>query len=153
MSSLSTCSKSLRETNGLLFKFLWDGKGDKIKQTEMIADYCNGGQKMLDIMELKKSLKIAWKLKYISDECKSNGKCFFYFHLSKMGGKLVFLGNLSKKGGTKLNVKNNFLQKLLEIWADSNYRDSFVSQRDLSGNLIWNNSLVRIAGKTVFYKH
>ena len=26
----------------------------------MIADYCDGGQKMLDIMEFNKSLKIAW---------------------------------------------------------------------------------------------
>ena len=69
MSSLCTCSKSLRATNDLLFKFLSDGKGDKIKRTEMIADqYCDGGQKMLDIVEFNKSLKIAWVLKYISDE-------------------------------------------------------------------------------------
>jgi len=33
---------------------------DKIKRTEMIADYCDGGQKMLDIMEFNKSLEIAW---------------------------------------------------------------------------------------------
>ena len=45
MSSLCTCSRSLRATNDLLFKFLWDGKGDKIKRTETIADYCDGGQK------------------------------------------------------------------------------------------------------------
>ena len=31
----------------------------------MIADYCDGGQKMLDIMEFNKSLKIAWILKFI----------------------------------------------------------------------------------------
>jgi len=78
----------------------------------MIADYCDGGQKMLDKMEFNKSLKIAWILKYISDECKSKWKCFFDFHLSKLRGKLVFLGNLSKKDATKLNVKDNFLQEL-----------------------------------------
>ena len=71
-----------------------------------------------------------------------------------MGGKLVFLGNLSKKDATKLNVKDNFLQELIEIWADSQRdRDSFDSQRDFSGSLIWNNSLVRIAGEVVFYKN
>ena len=108
---------------------------------------------MLDIMEFNKSLKIAWILTYISDECKSKWKCFFDFHLSKMGGKLVFLGNLNKKDATKLNVKDNFLQELIEIWADFNYRDYFDSQRDLSGSLIRNNSSVRIAGKAVFYKN
>ena len=75
---LCTCSMSLRETNDLLFKFLWDGKGDKIKRTEMIPDYCDGSQKMLGTMEFNKSLKIAWILKYISDKCKSKWKCFLF---------------------------------------------------------------------------
>ena len=38
-----------------------------------MADYYDGGKKML----VNKSLKIAWILKYISDECKSKWKCFF----------------------------------------------------------------------------
>ena len=58
MSSLCTCFKTLREINDLLFKFLWDGKRDKIKRSEMIADYGDGGQKMLEIMAFNKSLKI-----------------------------------------------------------------------------------------------
>ena len=60
MSSLRTCFKSLKEINDLLLKFLWDGKRDKIKRSEMIADSGDGGQKMLDIMAFNKSLKIAW---------------------------------------------------------------------------------------------
>jgi len=63
LSSTTTCPKSLKETNNLLFQFLWDNKGDKIKRTEMIADYQDGGQKMLDIIEFNKALKISWILK------------------------------------------------------------------------------------------
>ena len=61
----------------------------------MIADYQDGGQKMLDITEFNKALKISWILKYISNDCKSTckWKCFFDFNLSKVGGELVFLGN------------------------------------------------------------
>ena len=70
---------------------------EKIKRSEMIADYGDGGQKMLDIMAFNKSLKIAWIVKYISDDCKSKWKIFRDFYLSKWGGKLVFLGNLGKK--------------------------------------------------------
>ena len=65
LSSTASCLKSLKETNNLLFKFLWDNKGDKIKRTEMIADYQDGGQKMLDIIEFNKALKISWILKDI----------------------------------------------------------------------------------------
>ena len=80
MSSLRTCFKSLKEIYDLLFKFFWDGKRDKIKQSEMIADYGDGGQKMLDIMAFNKSLKIAWIVKYISD-CKSKWKTFWDIYL------------------------------------------------------------------------
>ena len=55
-----------------------------------------GGQKMLDIIALNKSLKIAWIVQYISDDCKSKRKTFWDFYLFKWGGKLVFLGYLQK---------------------------------------------------------
>ena len=108
---------------------------------------------MLDIMESNKSLKIAWTLKYISDECKSKWKCFLISIFLNWGTNYFFLGTLSKKDATKLNVKDNFLQELIEIWADFNYKDSFDSQRDFSGSLIWNNSLVGIVGEAVFCKN
>jgi len=41
MSSLRTCFKSLKEINDLLFKFLWEGKRNKVKRSEMMADYGN----------------------------------------------------------------------------------------------------------------
>ena len=65
----------------------------------MIADYDDGVQKMLDTMAFNKSLKIAWIVKYISDDCKSKWKNFWDFFLSKWGGggELVFLENLEKK--------------------------------------------------------
>ena len=61
LSSLSTCRDTLTEAvNNLLYDFLWDGKGDKIKRTDMLNDYENGGFKMLDIFTFNKSLKISW---------------------------------------------------------------------------------------------
>ena len=108
---------------------------------------------MLDRIEFNKALKISWILKYSSNDCKSKWKCFFDFHLSKVGGKLVFLGNLAPKEARKLHLKNDFIQELIELWTDLNYRDSFTSQANFSAGYIWNNSMIRIAGKTIFYKH
>ena len=59
----------------------------------MIEDNQDGGQKMLDIIQFHKALKISWIFKYISNDCKSKWKGFFDFNLSKVGGELVFLGN------------------------------------------------------------
>ena len=71
--------KSLKEVNDLMFKFLWDNKGNKIKRTDMIADYQDGGLKMLDIIEFNEVLKITWILKYISDDCQAKWKSLFDF--------------------------------------------------------------------------
>ena len=115
---------------------LWDYKGDKIKRTEMIAGYQDGGQKMLDIMEFNKALNISWILKYLSNDSKSKWKRFFDFHLSKVGGKLVFLGNLSPKDVRNLNIKDAFTQELIELWADLNYKDFFASLAEFSAGHI-----------------
>jgi len=98
-------------------------------------------------------LQISWILKYISNDCKSKWKCFIDFHLSKVGGKFVFLGNLAPKDARKLSSKDDFIQELIELWTDLNYRDSFASRANFTAQHIWNNSMIRITDKTIFYKH
>ena len=63
------------------------------------------------------------------------------------------LDNLAPKDARKLDIKDDFIQELTELWANFNYRDSFASQAYFSCRHIWNNSMIRIAGKTIFYKH
>ena len=59
---------------------------------------------MLDIMDFNKFLKIAWIVKYISDDCKSKNP-----NLSKWGGKCVFLGNVRKQDVKKYDIKDDCL--------------------------------------------
>ena len=56
LSSLRTRFQSLKEINDLPLQFLWDGKRDKIKWSEMMAHYGDGGQKMVHIMAFNKCL-------------------------------------------------------------------------------------------------
>ena len=63
------------------------------------------------------------------------------------------LGNLAPKDARKLSIKDDFIQELIELWTDLNYRDSFASQANFTAQQIWNNSMIRIADKTIFYKH
>ena len=48
LSSLPTPESLLKEINSLLYEFLWDGKGDKVKRTQIINKYDEGGLKMVD---------------------------------------------------------------------------------------------------------
>ena len=52
---LPLCSnyKVLTEINDLLYTFLWNGKGDKIKRRVIINDLGAGGLKMIDISSFK----------------------------------------------------------------------------------------------------
>ena len=60
---------------------------------------------------------------------------------------------MAPKDARKLYIKDHFIQELIELWTDLNYRDSFASQVIFSAEHIWNKSMIRIAGKTIFYKH
>ena len=44
---LQTCPNTIKEINDILFKFLCDIKGNKMKRTDMINGYEDGGAKML----------------------------------------------------------------------------------------------------------
>ena len=57
------------------------------------------------------------------------------------------------KDARKLYIKDDFIQELIELWTDLNYKDSFASQANFTAEHILNNSMIRIADKTIFYKH
>ena len=66
LTSLQTHQGALKEINTLLYDFLRERRGNKIKMTEMINDYDKGGLKMIDIQIFNKSLKIKWVNGYFS---------------------------------------------------------------------------------------
>ena len=47
LTSLPTHQGALKEIDTLLYDFLWESKGDKLKRTQMINDYDKGGLKMI----------------------------------------------------------------------------------------------------------
>ena len=49
LSSLPSHQTVVHEINSISYDFLWDSKGNKIKQTEIVNDYNKGGLKMIDI--------------------------------------------------------------------------------------------------------
>ena len=76
LTPLPTHHSALKDINTSLYKFLWDGKGDKIKRSIMINDYKEGGARMIDIVTLNQSLKITWIKKYV--DLSNNGKCIYH---------------------------------------------------------------------------
>ena len=90
LSSLPTPKGVIREVKALLYDFLCDNKGDKIKRTEMIIDYRKGGLKMIDIASFNQALKRKWVKSCLDDQDTGKLKVFFNHRLAQFGGKLVF---------------------------------------------------------------
>ena len=65
LTPLPTSTEALQKVNKLLFDFLWNGKGDKIKRTVIIKDYDEVSLKMIDINTFNLSLKVSWIKKYL----------------------------------------------------------------------------------------
>ena len=74
LSSLPSPPGVIKEINCLLYDFLWDSKGDKIKRTETINEYNKGGLKMIDLQSFNASLKIKWVKGYLDDNNKGKWK-------------------------------------------------------------------------------
>ena len=150
LSPLPTPSEYLKEINSLLYKFLWDGKGDKIKRTLMINDYSKGGLKMLDIKSFNDALKAKWVQRYLDPNNKGKWKLFLDFFLGNRVTTALFSGNLDPKDVASLEIEDPFTKELIEVWCRLNFSRSPPS---LSHMPIWYNSLVRIEGKPLFYKN
>ena len=90
LSSIRSNYKVLNEINDLLYTFLWNGKGDKIKRKIMINDFAAGGIKMVDISSFNKSLKTTWIKKYLDNNNKGKWKIFFDITLKNIAVKTFF---------------------------------------------------------------
>lgn len=79
----------MQEIQGIFFKFLWDGKPDKIKRKVIINNYDEGGLKFPNIESVCMSLKMSWLYKLLD-------------HLNLSPWKIVLLSYVEKYGGDKI---------------------------------------------------
>jgi hypothetical protein len=60
--------KYRKEIESKCFKFIWDGKTDKVKRNTMIGNFEMGGLNMIDIGSYFASLRASWVSRSISGE-------------------------------------------------------------------------------------
>ena len=89
LTPLKSNYSALTEINKLLYTFLRNGKGVKIKRNVIINDYCDGGLKMIDIFSFNKSLKVTWIKKYLDNSNNGKWKLFLEMALENHGGKNI----------------------------------------------------------------
>ena len=105
----------LKKISGILFKFIWDNKPDKISRVQITKEYLDGGLKMLNIDSFIKALKLTWLRRLL----KQHRACWIplipfdknTYH------RIVFFGstwalNVASK------IENRFWQDVLNAWGE-----------------------------------
>ena len=86
---------------------------------------------MIDIQSFSKSLKATWVKKYLYEENQWKWEYFFDLELERHGGSIVLTStDLNKKDIIEnLKIKNCFIKETLSIWAEVNFDDHIMSDK------------------------
>ena len=85
---------------------------------------------MIDIQVLSKSLKCTRIKKYLDEENPGKWKYFFDLELQRHGVFIALTSNLNKKDTIEnLRIKNCFIKETLLIWAEVNFDEHIMSEK------------------------
>jgi hypothetical protein len=73
-----------KEIENNCFKFIWDGKPDKVKRNTMIGNFEMGGLNMIDIESYFASQTASWVSRFVSGEM-NNWKLIPYKYFRQFG--------------------------------------------------------------------
>ena len=86
--NLAVRNEFLAELNLTAFEFIWNHKPDKVKRAVVIANYENGGIKMLDVFSFVDAQKVMWVKRLIKKDTGS-WKIYPSYLFDKILGNLI----------------------------------------------------------------
>ena len=89
--------KYVKEIESCCYRYIWDGKNDKVKRNTLIGRYEKGGLNMIDFDSYFKALKASW-VPRLATPCIANWKIIPLKFYSYFGDKfLIFNANLDSE--------------------------------------------------------
>jgi hypothetical protein len=147
---LATPENFLNEVNDIAYTFLWSNKPEKIKRKTIIADYSDGGLKMLDIKSFVNAQKIMWIKRLTRGDMKS-WKAYPCYILDKLMGLQTFKCNLDI---TKNPNINEFYWSILKAWntiTEINRQDMTILE--IRRQSLWLNKHIKVNKSEIKWKN
>ena len=128
--------KYRKEIESKCFKFIWDGKPDKVKRNTMIGNFEMGGLNMIDIGSYFASLRASWVSRFVSGEIlqtwikMGGGQTKTLSHFAEIRKQLIW-------GNKFIMFKNKSL--MFDNWINSDliYINDILNENgEISQNLI-----------------
>ena len=115
LTSLPNLKQSLfNDLNKLFFNFIWDGKPEKIKRNTLIADFEDGGLKMIHLQQFNAYLKISWIKRFFSN--------------LKGGWQKIMAKNIKYYGGERIfSLQKEKILEISKIFSNPFWKDVFYS--------------------------
>ncbi len=139
--------KIIRKVDDMMFRFLWNSNTHKVKKNVIVQDYCNGGCKMIDLLERLRVQKIKWiKWYYEKDDVywkATMEKCIPVENVD------IFL-----KSNFMLPQKSHiseFYYEILKTWREIKY-SKIDSKEDVLNQYLFYNRHIKIENKTLYVK-
>ena len=139
----------INDIKSAIFNFIWDGKPDKIKRTQLIQSVENGGIQLTNIDSFLNAIKCSWVKRYLDNTNTSKWKLFYQKILKKYGDSLLIECNISNTILHEIANENKFLSDVLSAWSDVTHN---LETQTSSKTILWNNKDITSNNKTFFYK-
>lgn len=143
----------LKTLNDLIFKFVWDGKPDKIKRSQMIQDYDLGGVKLPHVLTHLNALKVSWVRRVEA----GNQKWVKLFHiLSKLTKYDILQFGVNRFNNIKQTINNDFWYDVLHAWSiitNITVSDPDMDFNVIARNYLWWNDKIIVGNNSINYKH
>ncbi len=152
---LCTPHNVVKRVTDMIYKFIWDGKRDKIKRTTLIGDYSIGGLRAPDVQSLFTSLKARWVYRIYADEACSNWSLLPRMYLEQYGTALSILKmNLNRLSCLPGSLPP-FYKEVMGAWlqcggCSTKKPNTFYEVRN---QFIWGNKFILFKNKPLFYNH
>ena len=137
-----------KRINTLVHQFIWNGP-DRVKRSEMSANYDEGGLKMVDIFEKIKAQQLIWLKRFFSEN-QVGWKLILSYYLKKIGG-LEFLLHCNFNTQKLQCHIPQFYANILNTWSEITCSKPDTVEQ-IKNQIIWNNNQILVNHKSVFYK-
>ena len=115
LTSLPNLKQSLfNDLNKLFFNFIWDGKPEKIKRNTLIADFEDGGLKMIHLQQFNAYFKISWIKRFFSN-LKGGWQKIMAKNIKYYGGEIIF------------SLQKEKILEISKIFSNPVWKDVFYS--------------------------
>ena len=152
IASVTFLSKEqIAELEKEIYKFIWNGKRDRVKRQTLIADFEKGGLNMIDVKSYFKALIAKWAL-YLLNSKDDKWAIIPKFYLNQFGDNLLILYMNTDKN--TLNMLHNFkqipkfYQEVILCWHEYNRNIKEINNfREIRKEILWGNKHIKFKNK------